>query len=50
MCEMYTWLEANHIHNKQTHLLVREVLHKNYYRKRSVWEKTLVVGLKGLDS
>jgi hypothetical protein len=26
------------------------MLHKGYYRKRSVEKKTLVVGLKGLDA
>jgi hypothetical protein len=25
-------------------------LHNDYYRKGSVWEKSLVVGLKGLDA
>jgi hypothetical protein len=36
MREMYTWRKAKHIHKRQTHLIVREVLHKDYYRKGSV--------------
>jgi hypothetical protein len=50
MCEMYTWRKAKHFHKRQTHLLVREMLHKDYYRKSSVEKKSLVVSLKGLDA
>jgi hypothetical protein len=28
-----TWYKVRHIHKRQTHLLIREMLHKDYYRK-----------------
>jgi hypothetical protein len=38
MCEIYIWRKAKRIHKRQTHLLVREMLHKDYCRKISVGE------------
>jgi hypothetical protein len=49
MYEIYTRRKAKHIHKRQTHIFVREVLHKDYYCKSSV-EKSLVVSLKGLGA
>jgi hypothetical protein len=48
---MYILQKDKHIHYKQTHLLAREDVTKDYYRKGSVGGKTiLVVGLKGLKA
>jgi hypothetical protein len=41
--------KAKHIHKRQTHLLVREMLLKDYYRKSSV-EKILAVSLEGFGA
>jgi hypothetical protein len=50
MCEIYIWRKVKYIHKRQTHLLVRECLRKDYYHKSSVEKKILVVGLKGPDN
>jgi hypothetical protein len=48
---MYTWQKAKHIHNKQTHLLVREDVTLDLLPQVFSWrKKSLVVGLKGLDA
>jgi hypothetical protein len=36
MFDTYTWQKAKHIHKRQTHPLVRMMLHKDYDRKNSV--------------
>jgi hypothetical protein len=41
--------KAKHVRKRQTHLLLKRMLRKDYHRKCSV-KKTLVVGLKGLDA
>jgi hypothetical protein len=42
--------KAKHIHKKQTHPRVREMLQKDYDRKGTVAKKTLVLSLKKLSS
>jgi hypothetical protein len=44
------WTKAKPIRKRQTHLLDREDVHKDYDRKASVEKKPLVVGLKGLGA
>jgi hypothetical protein len=36
MCDTYTWQRAKYIHKRQTHLLFREDVNKEYNRKSSV--------------
>jgi hypothetical protein len=40
-CDTYTWRKAKHIHKRQTHLLVREDVSKDFYRRGSVEKKTI---------
>jgi hypothetical protein len=39
MRDIYIWQKAKHIHRRQTHLLIREVLRKDYDRKGSAEKK-----------
>jgi hypothetical protein len=39
-----------YIHKRQTYLLVREMLHKDYYRKCSVEKLIMAVSLKELGA
>jgi hypothetical protein len=50
MCDTYTWQKVKHIHKRQTHLLVREDVHKDYDRRGSVAKKkkTSAMRLEGL--
>jgi hypothetical protein len=50
MCDTYNWRKAKHIHERQTIFSSERMLHKDYDRKGSVEEESLVVSLKGLDA
>jgi uncharacterized protein (UPF0305 family) len=41
MCKIYTWRKARHIHKRQTHLFVKRMLHKDFYRKGSIEKKKI---------
>jgi hypothetical protein len=47
---MYTRRKAEHIHKRQTHLLAREDVRKDYDRKGSDAKISLVVSFKGLGA
>jgi hypothetical protein len=47
MCDTYTWRKAKRIHKKQTHRLIREDVHKDYYRKSSDGKKISGHGSQG---
>jgi hypothetical protein len=51
-CDTYTWRKAKRIHNRQTHILVREEVRymRTITAKVQLKKKSLVVGLKGFDS
>jgi hypothetical protein len=51
MCNMYIWRKAKHIHKRKNYLLVKDDATYRLLPQRFSWkEKSLVVGLKGLDA